>query len=187
MKSSRYTPEQVAFGLRQAAEGTPVHEVCRKMGVNPTEGQLFTYTFTLPGNPRKFLNQLKKGKGPRKSRTHGIKENQAKSPKDKKNLQLLPPDPGKKTTPKQPQTKRTPEERSEYDRVRNQTQERKEHRRRYEPQHRRIAKETGKCKDCPAPAEPRKVRCEKCRDRHRQNGANGRAKLKKDREPNSPN
>ena len=31
MKKSRYTPEQVAFGLRQAEEGTPVSEVCRKM------------------------------------------------------------------------------------------------------------------------------------------------------------
>ena len=34
MKSSRYTPEQVAFGLRQAEDGTPVSEVCRKMGVS---------------------------------------------------------------------------------------------------------------------------------------------------------
>ena len=34
MKSSRYTPEQVAFGLRPAEEGTPVSEVCRKMGIS---------------------------------------------------------------------------------------------------------------------------------------------------------
>ena len=34
MKSSRYTPEQVAFGLRQVEEGTPVAEVCRKMGIS---------------------------------------------------------------------------------------------------------------------------------------------------------
>lgn len=33
MKSSRYTPEQVAFAMRQAESGTPVHEVCRKMGI----------------------------------------------------------------------------------------------------------------------------------------------------------
>jgi len=33
MKSSRYTPEQVAFAMRQAESGTPVPEVCRKMGV----------------------------------------------------------------------------------------------------------------------------------------------------------
>ena len=34
MKKSRYTPEQVAFGLRQAEEGTPVAEVCRKLGIS---------------------------------------------------------------------------------------------------------------------------------------------------------
>lgn len=33
MKKSRYTPEQVAFGLRQAESGTPVPEVCRKKGM----------------------------------------------------------------------------------------------------------------------------------------------------------
>ena len=30
MKKSRYTPEQGTFGLRQAEEGTPVAEVCRR-------------------------------------------------------------------------------------------------------------------------------------------------------------
>jgi putative transposase len=34
MKSSRYTAEQVTFALRQAESGTPVTEVCRKMGVS---------------------------------------------------------------------------------------------------------------------------------------------------------
>ena len=34
MKSSRYTPEQVAFALRQAEGGTPVLELCRKMGIS---------------------------------------------------------------------------------------------------------------------------------------------------------
>ena len=34
MKSSRYSPEQVAFGLRQAEEGTPVAEVFRRMGIS---------------------------------------------------------------------------------------------------------------------------------------------------------
>ena len=32
MKKSRYTSEQVAFGLRLAEEGTPVSEVCHQMG-----------------------------------------------------------------------------------------------------------------------------------------------------------
>lgn len=34
MKKARYTLEQVAFGLRRAEEGTPVVEVCRKMGIS---------------------------------------------------------------------------------------------------------------------------------------------------------
>ena len=34
MRKSRYSPEQVAFGLRQAKEGAPVAEVCRKMGMS---------------------------------------------------------------------------------------------------------------------------------------------------------
>jgi putative transposase len=33
MKSSRYSPEPVTFALRQAESGTPVPEVCRKMGI----------------------------------------------------------------------------------------------------------------------------------------------------------
>ena len=34
MKTSRYSPEQIAFALRQAEQGTPVTEVCRKMGIS---------------------------------------------------------------------------------------------------------------------------------------------------------
>ena len=34
MKKSRYTAEQIAFALRQAESGTPVPEICRKMGIS---------------------------------------------------------------------------------------------------------------------------------------------------------
>ena len=34
MKRSRFTDQQIAFALRQAEEGTPVAEVCRKMGIS---------------------------------------------------------------------------------------------------------------------------------------------------------
>ena len=34
MKKSKFTGEQIAFALRQAEVGTPVAEVCRKMGVS---------------------------------------------------------------------------------------------------------------------------------------------------------
>ena len=33
MKSSRYSPEQVSFAMRQAESGTHVPEICRKMGI----------------------------------------------------------------------------------------------------------------------------------------------------------
>jgi putative transposase len=34
MKTSRYSPEQIAFALRQAEGSTQVGEVCRKMGIS---------------------------------------------------------------------------------------------------------------------------------------------------------
>ena len=34
MKRSKYTEEQIAFALKQAEVGTPVEEVCRKMGIS---------------------------------------------------------------------------------------------------------------------------------------------------------
>lgn len=34
MKPSRFTEEQIAFALKQWELGTPVAEVCRKMGVS---------------------------------------------------------------------------------------------------------------------------------------------------------
>jgi putative transposase len=33
MKKSQFTPEQITFALRQAEGGTPVTEICRKMGI----------------------------------------------------------------------------------------------------------------------------------------------------------
>ena len=34
MKRSRFSEQQIAFVLRQAEEGTPVAEVCRKAGIS---------------------------------------------------------------------------------------------------------------------------------------------------------
>lgn len=33
MKAKRYTEEQIGFALKQAEYGTPVGEVCRKLGI----------------------------------------------------------------------------------------------------------------------------------------------------------
>jgi len=34
MKRKRYTDEQIAYALRQTESGTPVTEICRKLGVS---------------------------------------------------------------------------------------------------------------------------------------------------------
>jgi len=34
MKTSKFTDEQIAMALRQAETGTPVGEICRKLGVS---------------------------------------------------------------------------------------------------------------------------------------------------------
>ena len=34
MKTSKFTDEQIALALRQAEAGTPVGEICRKLGVS---------------------------------------------------------------------------------------------------------------------------------------------------------
>ena len=36
MRKSRFTEEQIALALRQAEGGTPVSEVCRKLGITET-------------------------------------------------------------------------------------------------------------------------------------------------------
>ena len=45
MKSSRYSPEQVTFSLRQGEEGTPVAEVCRKIGISEQTFHRWMKTF----------------------------------------------------------------------------------------------------------------------------------------------
>ena len=34
MKRSRFTEQQIAFALKQQEVGTPVDEICRKMGIS---------------------------------------------------------------------------------------------------------------------------------------------------------
>lgn len=34
MKKSQFTDQQIAFALQQAEGGTPIEEVCRKMGIS---------------------------------------------------------------------------------------------------------------------------------------------------------
>ena len=59
MKKGRYTEEQIAFALQQAEHGTPVAEVCRKLGI--TEQSFYRwkrkYAGMLPSDMKK-LKQL---------------------------------------------------------------------------------------------------------------------------------
>lgn len=41
MRASKFTPEQMVMALRQAESGTPVEEVCRKLGIS--EGTFFRW------------------------------------------------------------------------------------------------------------------------------------------------
>ena len=34
MKRSKFTDQQIAFALKQAETGTPIEEVCRKLGIS---------------------------------------------------------------------------------------------------------------------------------------------------------
>ena len=67
----------------------------------------------------------------------------------------------------QPRPTQTPEERKEYERARSQTPERKEYHRQYQRNLTKIAKETGKCKDCSNTAIQGQTRCEICAEKHR--------------------
>ncbi len=59
MKKSRFTDQQIAFALQQAEAGTPVAEVCRKMGISEPSRELdlwayakgVTLDFSRPGKP----------------------------------------------------------------------------------------------------------------------------------------
>ena len=136
-------------------------------GTNHTEGQLFTHSFALPANSRKYLNRLKKAKHPRKDRITTPKDTQAKETHNKKKPSAAT-DEAHITAPTRPaQPKKTPEERRAYEHARNQTTERKEYLRQYKRNQYRIAKETGKCKHCSNPAIPGQTRCETCAEKHR--------------------
>ncbi len=53
----RYTDEQVSFALRQADAGTPVEEICRKMGVS--EPTFYRWKKTFAGMGVAAIRRLK--------------------------------------------------------------------------------------------------------------------------------
>jgi putative transposase len=57
MKKSGFTEEQIAFALRQSEAGTPIVEVCRKMGVS--EQTFYRWKKLYPGMGVAELRRLK--------------------------------------------------------------------------------------------------------------------------------
>ncbi len=57
MKRKRFTEEQIAYALRQAESGTPVAEICRKLGV--TEQSFYRWKRKYQGMGIAELRRLK--------------------------------------------------------------------------------------------------------------------------------
>ena len=60
MKKSQYTEEQIAFALKQAEHGTPVSEVCRKLGIAEQTFYRWKkkYEGMLPSDLKRITKQL---------------------------------------------------------------------------------------------------------------------------------
>lgn len=57
MKKARFTEEQVAYSLKQAEVGTPIPEVCRKMGIS--DATFYTWRKKYGGLGPSELRRLK--------------------------------------------------------------------------------------------------------------------------------
>jgi len=58
MKKSRFSEQQIAFVLRQAEEGTPIAEVCRKAGIS--EASFYSWRKKYGGLMPSEMKRLKK-------------------------------------------------------------------------------------------------------------------------------
>jgi putative transposase len=57
MKKSKFTEQQIAFALEQAEGGTPVAEVCRKMGI--AEATLYRWKRLYGGRMQSEVKKLR--------------------------------------------------------------------------------------------------------------------------------
>ncbi|AOJ85262.1 Hin recombinase (plasmid) [Burkholderia sp. MSMB0856] len=57
MRKSKFTEEQIAYALKQAEQGTPVAEVCRKMGIS--DATFYSWRMKYGGLSPSELRRLK--------------------------------------------------------------------------------------------------------------------------------
>ena len=57
MKKSKFTDQQIAFALKQTENGTPIEEVCRKLGIS--QQTLYRWKKTFAGLGTEELRSLK--------------------------------------------------------------------------------------------------------------------------------
>ncbi len=57
MKKSQFTDQQIAFAIKQAESGTPVEEVCRKLGIS--QQTFYRWKKKFSGLGTEELRQLK--------------------------------------------------------------------------------------------------------------------------------
>ncbi len=65
MKRSKFTDQQIAFALRQAEEGAPVAEVCRKMGISEATFYVWKKKFggLMPSEVRRLRHLQEENQG----------------------------------------------------------------------------------------------------------------------------
>ena len=65
MKKSKFTEQQIAFALQQAEGGTPIAEVCRKMGISEATFYRWKqlYGGLMPSEVKKLVSSRRRTRG----------------------------------------------------------------------------------------------------------------------------
>ena len=180
-----------------------------RMDAKPTEQQLFTYSFTLPTNSRKYLNQFKEKQQTLKTASLVPHDESSDPAKENRKQRSSSKEPKPKRTPMTPKAKEAATESKalglckdchepaiegqtscgECERLRKQQRERQqEAHRQSEKQRREKLTAAGLCRDCRGQPIPNQTRCEECAEKHRvqrrKNDADRRARIKAEKDQN---
>ena len=130
-------------------------------------GHTFEFSFPIP----KPANAGNSSKNQKKT----ARKSPRKNPKTRNTTKAAANHP---TVPDPSQMEDRKRKRTEYDRQRDQTPERKEYRRLLAQERRRKVKELVLCKSCPNPAKPGQTRCPTCAEKHLESRIRSNAKRK---------